>query len=43
MGDGNHGGPQLTDAGVTLHAQVSDALDERGARVVDAVKHRLVR
>ena len=30
-----------TDLGMSFHAEVSDALDDRGARIVDAVKHRL--
>ena len=32
---------ERTDAGVALHAEVRDALDDGGARVVDAVEHGL--
>ena len=26
---------------MTLHAQIGDAFDDRGARIIDAVQHRL--
>jgi hypothetical protein len=32
-----------TDFGVSFHPEVCDAFDDRGSRIVDAVKHRLRR